>query len=758
MAEIKNRRINKADIKKVEEFINGEYNSRKDAKFRQDHEEIWKEIDRQIAMKPMGRFSPDGNKLPKSWHNAFELGELSKTSEIITADVMRICFPKEEWFECHVEVPPSPEVAVARQAKGQNPEQVPEENQRKVDGVLRSMMVQQHLDFGFKSRFELSIKEALHHGSYAAVAKFNREMMVKDGDKVKFIGAPVWVPYSMWNAYPDPSPSVIPTGLFYTGSMILIDYLPLWKLKKQTGEGWMPNQYSRIKESETETKEGQNTKDVQMKHYYGDLFIDRKQEDGGIYLPNCHAITANDVLVYYSTNDLAHSPIIYDGYERQDIRDPYFTSPLIKQSPVQKITTICANKYLDAIALKVEPPIEYDGNDPDYALNGGPLIAPGAKTSTRSMGKGYQALDIGDPRWALEGLQMGLRQIQEGTGVSSIRSGVQNSDRQTATEVNKTAQGAEVRTIDFVAKLEGRGLRPFLYMQHELNRLYLEDYSFYNDEMNTPDFVRMSKKDIDFDAHFDIIGSRGLLGEEQRTQRIMQATLLFSQNPLFAPKLRPTDIMLDTYKDAGKKNPEEFVQVEQQQIPPEVQQKLQQAQQVIQQLGQKLQESEAGTKVEMAKLAQKAQTDQAKDKLERDKMQMQYQTDMKTLQQETQVAFAKIQADTQARMKELAAEIQMGHKELGHSLLQHITSLHHDSQMAAMDNSRVGGTRATDVKQKHDGLEKAVNSIVEVNQKLLATLSKEKPEKDDTKLLDAITRKKTVKITRTANGLEGTVQ
>jgi hypothetical protein len=741
--EIKARRINKKDIEKLQEFIKKELSSRRDAQFRQDREVKWREIDRQLAMKPMDRVDQTGKKLPKSWHNVFELGELSKASEIIAADTVRITFPSDrKYFECHVEV----------STEGQKPEEA-ESNQRKVDGVLRSLMVQQQQDFGFKERFEVSLKEALHHGSYVAIVRWQKEKMVREGDKVKFLGAPVWVPYSMWNSYPDPSPSVIPSGIFYQGSMIVVEYMPLWKLKGQTGSGWMQGQYKQIKETEKETKDGVNTKDVELAHYYGDLFIDRKNEDGGIYLPNCHAITANGILVFYEPNDLPFSPVIYNGYERQDIRDPYYTSPLEKQSPVQKIATICANKFLDAIALEVEPPGEYDANDPDYVANGGPIIAPGAQTPTRSMGKGWNTLKIGGSAPALEGLQMCLRQMQEGTGVSALRSGTPNSDRQTATEIQKVSQGSEVRTVDFVSKLEQRGIKPYLYMSHELNRLHLEDYPFTNDEMNTPDFMRASKEDIDKPAHFDVVGSKGLLGEEQRTQRITQATVLFSGNPLFAPLLRPQDIMLEVYRDAGKKNPEEFVKVTETQIPPEVQAKLQQAQQIIQELGTRLKDAESGNKIELAKIQEKAAEAQAKDNLERDKMALEHKEEM-----------MRLAVDVKQNAEQLKHDMQTSHKEMGVNLLQHLTGLDHEKQMTLFgEKARTGGTRAEDIKQNHTTLEKAVMSSVETNTKVLEALTKvtetlsEKNDTDD-KILQALTRKKEVKVTRTANGLTGTLQ
>lgn len=599
--EAKKRRILERDWKKLEQYINDELDTRAKSQFRKEHEEKWKEVDRQIAMNPMRKIvAGQEMSVEDAWQSAFELGELSKASEIITDDVIRISFPDDNWFEPHVEL---------NRAIDQN--RVPEQLQRKADGLLRSLMVQQHKDFGFKGRFKLSVKEALHHGGLVAHVKWHQEMFVHDGERVKAIMAPVWQPISMWNAYPDPSPSVIGTNLFYTGSMIFNEFMPKWKLKRiASGDGWMPKRLDKIPDEEHENGKVK-TKDLKLTYYCGDLNIDR--EDGDIYLPNSFAILANGVIVYVAPNELAYPSIIYGGYERQDIRDPYYTSPIIKQSPMQKITTISANNFIDASALKVRPPIEYDGNDPDYVMNDGPTIAPGAKTPTKSMGKGMQALDIGDPSWALNATEMGLRQMQEGTGVNAIRSGMQNSDRQTATEVTKIEQSANVRTVAFVDELERGGLRPFLYMQHDLNRKRLKDYTFYNSEMSTPDFIRATNKDIQANAHFDVVGSRGLLGEEQRTQRVGAATAFFSQNPLFAPKLKTTEIMLQTYRDAGLKNPEQYVQVEEgPQIPPQVQQQVQQMQQAIQQLQAENQALKSGEQTKMAKIQADAEIAKAK--------------------------------------------------------------------------------------------------------------------------------------------------
>jgi hypothetical protein len=104
---VKKRRIRKEDWAQVETFITKELDKRKDSQFRKDHERKWKEVDRQIRMEEMQRVTEAGQPAPASWNSVFELGELSKASEIICADIRRITFPQDRfWLEAHVEIPP----------------------------------------------------------------------------------------------------------------------------------------------------------------------------------------------------------------------------------------------------------------------------------------------------------------------------------------------------------------------------------------------------------------------------------------------------------------------------------------------------------------------------------------------------------------------------------------------------------------------------------------------------------------------------
>jgi hypothetical protein len=649
---VKKRKIRKSDWQKVEDYLKRELQTRKDNDFRKQHERIWKEVDRQIAMEPMAKIGPQGKPLPPGWQSAFELGELAKASEVTTAAVMRLVFPfNRTYFEAHTKPPMTVDPKTGRAVPMVNEDQV-----KKADGIQRSLMAQQQLDFGHKARVEISVKEALHHGSFVATVEQDTQNKVHDGQGLESLSAPVWVPHSMWNCYPDSSPAVIPgANIFYTGSMMIVSYMPRYKVLQLKGEGYMNIDPKKILKKKN-TNKGVETEDVEIVTYYGDLNMER--EDGDIYLPNSKCKTANGTVIYYKANDLPFPEVIYQGYERQDVRDPYFTSPIIKNSPMQKMTTILANKFIDSVDLHTTPPIVYDGNDPYMVQNGGVAMWPGAQTASKGSNK-FQEVKVGDPKAALMGLQFGLQKIEEGTGVNAIRAGASDSDRKTATEVRDTQQGAELRTADFVGKLEAGGLRPFLYMQHELNLKYMTSYSFYCAEKELPDFMVVKKKDLPKVVHFEVVGSKGVLGEEQRTQKMSQVTAWAAGTPGFAELLERPKILVDMYEDAGVKGAEIYVNSKGLQIPPQVQAQLQQAQQVIQELQQKLQEAQQNMQAKMAEVQLKAKVAQEEMALDRQKAQEEHALESQKMVREFQLKQEELRQEIIAQQKQMAADFQL---------------------------------------------------------------------------------------------------
>lgn len=642
---IKSRKIQKTDWIQIESFVKEELKARQENKFRKLHEGIWTEVDRQIAMQPMVRIDQSGQKIDTTWHHVIELGELTRSLEVLKADVRRLIFPtNRSWFETHAEVPFDLDEQTGEKVQNQT-------KQEQVDGGLRALMVQQHQDFGFKARIDLCLNEALKHGSFVGEVIWNSVAKIHGGSGVEFFSAPIVQPHSMWNCYPDQSPSVIGTDMFYKGSMVIVSYKPLYLLKAEASgnEGWINLGKIKKRTNKNGTSE---TEDVEIVTYYGDCEI--KRDDGNIYLPNSKVVLANDTIVYYAPIETPYPPIIFTGYERIDIRDPYYVSPITKLSPMQKFTSIVVNKFLDAVALQVEPPVQYNANDPHLVQMGGPKIAPGMQYPTKT-GNTWNTLETGDPRYALEAAQMGMQQIQMGTGVDANRSGsAEASNDKTATEIRRTSQAGQIRTVDFVDKLENQALRPILYMQHDLNLARLEKYSFYNSEMNSPDFVRVTNEDLPKHVHFEIVGSKGVLGEEERSQKMTAVVAFASQSELFAPLLDAQAILKESLQDAGVKNPERFLKTDQGQNPEvaaiqqQMEQQKQEGMQMIEELQGQLQEAKSNAAMKEAESARKMNLEEYK---------AQRQLEMEEAKAQRQLELEQYKAERKAELDVMLADM-----------------------------------------------------------------------------------------------------
>lgn len=639
------KRLDARDFKKIESYIKEELQRRKTTEWRAKSENRWKTVDRQVAMEEMAKVNRDSSEPQEDWHSAFELGELSRASETISADVIRITFPQAPfWFEPHSEI--------KAELNDDGTADTDEDLQEQVDGRLRAFMSQQHADFGLKDRVELSVKEALQHGSFVAECEWDEQEMIYEGTKTKSIGCPVWKPHSMWNCYPDQSPSVLGANMFYTGSMIVESFLPRHKAEqmvKSGAEGYFPKQWKDVKKDEHRIKENVVVKDVKITTYSGDIVIERSDED--MFYPNHRVLLMNGTLVFMKANDLPFSNFIYKGYEKQDVRDPYFTSPIIKMSPIQKMATVLANKYVDGIELIMEPPIVYDANDPQFALDGGPQIVPGAKVGSKS-GANFKEIKIGDPNAALQGLQMVIAHMKESLG----RTGQPIGDRATAAEVDKVSQDEEVTMVRFIGRLE-MALRSYLYMQHEINKVKCENYSFYDPEMDQPDFVRIKKSDIPAQVHFEVVGARGVLGERQRSQQLTQLVAFASNSPLYSGLLNPEENLKQMYQDAGVKNPERFIKGEDERVDPQLQAFQQQAKQIIGELQAQLQDAEKKAHDKIAQIEQKGQANAEKSALLSQQTQLQHEETMQKMALDYNVAIGNIQAKLQVNADKITADL-----------------------------------------------------------------------------------------------------
>ncbi len=642
----KEAKLRKTDWQKIETHLKDELEQRKQSDYRRNAEGRWKEVDRQVAMNPMVKLNNDGAEVSQGWHNVIELGELSRASENISADVRRIIFPHSRYsFEAHADISDALQLDTNTGEKNQQPKL-----QERVNGRVRAFMAQQHADFGFKDRLELSIKECLHHGSFVAEVDIEEQEFVHDAVKVNTKKAPVWKPHSMWNCYPDLSPSIIGTNIFYEGSMFIESYAPRHKAERMVkggGDGWMPSQWRKVSKDTHSGKDGNRIKDVKITTRWGDIYVDRADET--LYYPNHKAVLMNGTIVYMAPNKTPYPPIIYRCYERMDVRDPYGMSPIIKMSPMQKLGTMMANKGMDGVELSLEPPIVYDGNDPDFVINGGPVIEPGARVSTKGS-NAFQQVEIGNPQVAFDALQFILGEMKEKLG----RPGRPVGDRATKAEVVKAAQDEEAPFTNFIDKLE-QSVRSFLFMQHALNLSHVERYSYYSPEMEDPDFLIMTKKDLPKAVHFEVVGARGVLGEDERNQKMTTVTAFAAGNPLFAPLLDTKALLAQMFQDAGVKNPERFIA--QGPNAGQLQAENQQLKQMLQKVGGLLQQEKQKTQAKMAKVQSDAILRDQKQKAEHvariEKQRMEHEDRMVKLQAEIMAKMAEIRADHIAEVRKL---------------------------------------------------------------------------------------------------------
>lgn len=674
------RRISEKDWESVAEFVSKQHKERQGSKYRKRAERIWKEVDRQVYMESMQR-SKRNPHAKGDWRSALELGELSRASEILSADIRRMGFPQNRnWFDPHAKIP--------GELNTDSGESVIDQRvQKRIDNQIRALMSQQHLDFGFKARQDLSIKEALHHGGYVVEVAEESMLGAQPDGMIKQTTSPTWVPHSMWNCYPDPSASVMATNLFYSGSMIIVQSMLHSKLIRMRGEGWIPKNLIKLDKPTQD-------KDKDIIKYFGDITIPRKNGKD-IYLPNVEVRIVDKKVVYYKPNNLPYSRIIYNGYERLDVRDPYYISPLVKMAPTQKIASVLANKFIDGIDLKTEKPIVYDGNDPDLVASGGPEISPGSKTPTKNMAN-FKEMDVGDPGAALTGLQFAIAELQKGTGVDSIRSGMSAGTEQTATEVERTRQGGQIRTVDFLDKHELQGLRPFLYLQYELNKQNLKNYEFYNPSMDAPDYESLSKADLPKSVTFDVVGSKGMIEEQQRQQNTMLVTEFMFEIGA-GDRINIDELVKEMYQDAGNKNPERFLNLpddenlrqQLEQAAMQIQQ-FEQALQQLQQENQKLQMQEQSRITDMEVKGQiegaKAQNDQMAIEL---KAQVEQETNRYKIDRQMELEFNKAQNERDLEAQKLENEQEL-------NLFEVYLRNFADSKASEEENQKAESDKATE--------------------------------------------------------------
>jgi hypothetical protein len=176
-----------------------------------------------------------------------------------------------------------------------------------------------------------------------------------------------------------------------------------------------------------------------------------------------------------------------------------------------------------------------------------------------------------------------------------------------------------------------------------------------------------------------VVGARGVLGEQQRSEKLTQVVAFASNHPRFSMMLKDQKNLKQLYQDAGVKNPEQFIKNEDEMEDPAVQQLKQQAQQIIKELTAKLQESEKAANDKIAGLQQKMQQHQEKTQVLTQSAQLEHAEKMQQMALDYNAKMADIQAKLQVNAEKITADLvqqrnQMLH-EIGSMLHTHATTM-----------------------------------------------------------------------------------
>ena len=531
----KSTKFSARDFDLIAEHVLETYQARKSN--RKDIEAIWKDIDRQVNMIPEVSHKYTAGKLDpsKAWMPEMELPLQAQTLEVLNADTRRMLFPDSgPWFASHSALTDDylSRVEFASLITGdQNdiPSIISQDNADKlVQGVIESW----HRQYDFGNNIDLINTEAFKYGVGIGRGRVvNKRVFLNTARGMTKIDTkiPVLVPRSIKDTYLDDSKHFLMNEGHILGPSVIHykcqsfdDLVMAAKKGKNDPEdedgGWMPNALKGMK--------GNKKDDIELIEMEGDLIVPKSE--GSLYLPNCIVTlcmgykgdkTCHKV-VRLRFRKKPYSSYIEFPYQHEHLDTAYSTSPLMKGWPVAKAAADALNKLIMSGALKIQPPIGYNRDDMAFALEGGPVIYPGASWATTDPLNIYDEVG-GDPS-AMSALYVNfLNQYADVTGISQPRLGAQTISHTTAFAKEAELSRGVIRTVDYVRGTLKGPLTKWLYMAYDLGKPLVKDYTFFIESYNG--FVTIESKHLPDDIVVDAFGSGGPAEEREKTQQRLQA-------------------------------------------------------------------------------------------------------------------------------------------------------------------------------------------------------------------------------------------
>lgn len=544
----KHRRFDDRDWKYLADFVVAEWDKRKNNEKRKDRERQWKEIDRQIEMKPDVPYKkmPDGSAdSTKAWMAEMELPLQAQALEVLTSDARRMMFPDSgPWFRAHAEMTDDylNKVNFKSLVLGDEMEVPSEINQDNADKLCEGFLLHIFRQYDHRSKFDIINAEAFKYGIGVARGRLERKSIYINESRgtlkqTQFL--PVIVPASIKSVYPDdPKPSMHSSQVLgpahIAHEFMRYENLALAAAKGSDDPddedgGWMPEQFRKV----VPDKNGY----IQVLEMEGDIIVPRKTVRS-VVIPGAILTVAlgsaesasqpaSRAVVRFRFRQQPFSSYLFFPYHYEGADDFYPTSPLMKGRTVQAAASDALNRLMDSSALKIEPPIGYDRNSAVYAAGGGPSIYPGAQWAAVDPIQVYSQIG-GDPSAMASVMAQHINLYAELTGVLPARLGAQTVSHTTAYAKNAELQRGATRTVDYV-NASGQGpITRWLDMAYRMGRNAIKgQVKFYIDAYGG--FVEIEKDFLPEEVSWEWFGAGGPQEDQAKKQMRIQSAQMAVQ-------------------------------------------------------------------------------------------------------------------------------------------------------------------------------------------------------------------------------------
>lgn len=521
------------DYSFLAEYIVSEYEARK--KRRAKIKETWDEIDRQVRMepKPSNIDVKTGRAIEGTeWMPFVEQPLQAQTLEVLTADTQELLFPEErDFFAAHADVDEdflndfNPQEVFGGTP---NPE-IPAVTQDNINEIVEAVHFHYQGLYDYRGMWNRLIIDCYKRGTFAGQYKwvsreqFNHTTRGVTSRTEKF---PMLVPMVMDDVYFADDIDVMQYSNTIHGKSPIHVYmrdlgdLQMEAAKGGSDAGWRAEALKNVEPLE-------NGK-VRLLSYEGDLIVPRSTTSP-IFLANTvftvvmgRGKGGNDkisTVIRYRENPLDRSSFVTGGYNPEDPRSPYMTSPLVKGASLQKGATEAFNRAMQAAILQTEPPIGFNQNNGVYSAQKGPRIAPRELIPTIG---DIQVLQVGNVQELMTAYFDLVRQYQEVTGVNAPRLGAQTKSHQSAFAVGQEVQRGQARTVDYARDLMRGAMETSLEIEWKMirdnwsgeKRVFVPKWGV---------FVNLRKKHLPERVMYDVRGAAEPLVERERQQLKIQA-------------------------------------------------------------------------------------------------------------------------------------------------------------------------------------------------------------------------------------------